>query len=138
MIEEMLGRMANPRHDEPPPMSQTKAAHSPLVFGGISLAFLFRWRKRAVAQYTDSTFRQVLPPCPQDCWLMMNERHLRILLRRAAFLVDEDPRDVDQGGQLSEYDHLTRYFEQTKDIAYTVLWDVCSATAFTDAIVNDP
>ena len=53
-------------------------------------------------------------------------------------LVDEDPRDVGQGGQLSEYDHLIRYFEQTKDIAYTVLWDVCSATAFMDATVNDP
>ena len=26
--------------------------------------------------------------------------------------------------EMSEYDHLTKYFESTNDIAYTVLWDV--------------
>jgi hypothetical protein len=30
---------------------------------------------------------------------------------------------------MSEYDHLTRYFESTQDIAYTVLWDVVVATS---------
>jgi hypothetical protein len=36
-------------------------------------------------------------------------------------------RHESQGGddELSEYDHLTRYFEQAQDIAYTVLWDAC-------------
>ncbi len=38
--------------------------------------------------------------------------------------------DTNEAGtcRMSEYDHLTRYFEQTKDIAYTVLWDVCAVT----------
>ena len=26
---------------------------------------------------------------------------------------------------MSDYDHLIKYFDQTKDIAYTVLWDIC-------------
>jgi len=34
--------------------------------------------------------------------------------------------DAEQG--LSEYDHLTKYFEQAEDIAYTVLWDAYSAS----------
>jgi hypothetical protein len=32
--------------------------------------------------------------------------------------------DNDDSSPKSEYDHLTRYFESTKEIAYTVLWDV--------------
>ena len=30
----------------------------------------------------------------------------------------------DDNNAMSEYDHLTRYFESTNEIAYTVLWDV--------------
>ena len=32
-----------------------------------------------------------------------------------------DNKDVDE---MSKYDHLTKYFESTQEIAYTVLWDV--------------
>ena len=28
--------------------------------------------------------------------------------------------------EMSDYDHLIKYFDQTKDIAYTVLWDICA------------
>ena len=29
----------------------------------------------------------------------------------------------------TEFDHLTRYFQDTEDIAYTVLWDVAPPAA---------
>jgi MULE transposase domain/SWIM zinc finger len=38
-----------------------------------------------------------------------------------------EPCLENDGATLSEYDHLTQYFETTKDIAYTVLWDVCGS-----------
>jgi hypothetical protein len=36
--------------------------------------------------------------------------------------------DEESEQRLSEYDHLTKYFEQAEDIAYTVLWDACRST----------
>jgi len=35
--------------------------------------------------------------------------------------------EKDDGATMSDYDHLIQYFDQTKDIAYTVLWDICGS-----------
>jgi len=32
-------------------------------------------------------------------------------------------------GATSDYDHLIKYFDQTKDIAFTVLWDICGGSS---------
>jgi hypothetical protein len=59
---------------------------------------------------------------------------------KVAYIYDQAAsiRHGDEGTpEMSDYDHLTRYFEQTRDIAYTVLWDVCSINPAAESTAGD-
>jgi len=53
---------------------------------------------------------------------MSNSKIAHVYSQSSSTVAGENNID---GATVSEYDHLTQYFETTKDIAYTVLWDVC-------------